>query len=149
MPSGEALHVWPEVTTGQGRAMLEHALVGLDLGPVDKDAQDRLTGPGRPLDPAIVAAVVASWLRRTFEAGLNAGRAERVDEAAAVQQVLAETAQARTDAETYGQVIDAIVTAAADAEVAAEDDTADHRTVLTGLLFQIERAAGLITGGRP
>jgi hypothetical protein len=144
VPPAGPLEQWPQVTPGQAAQMLGSALEGLALGSVDRDAAQRLTG----LDPAIAAAVVASWIRRAFEAGLAAGRAEMVDEAPAVAAARAEAGQARADAEVYGRVIDEVVTAAADAEPAAEDDTADARAALVALLTRIERAAGLITGRR-
>jgi hypothetical protein len=114
--------------------MLDTALSGLRLGPVDQDARDRLTGLDPvSLDPAVAAAVVAGWVRRGFETGLAAGRAEVLDEAAAVRQ-------ARAEADVYGQVVDDVVTAATEAEPAVEDDTADARAVLRALLARIERA---------
>lgn len=86
LPLSGPLERWPDVTTAQARAMLEQALSGLALGPVDQDAAARLSGSGPAgLDPAIAAAVVASWIRGGFEAGLAAGRAEVVDEVAVVQ----------------------------------------------------------------
>src|SRR5512143_1280138 len=91
LPPAGPLTRWPDVTTSQAHRMLEQALAGLTLGPVDQDAQARLT----ELDPAIAAAVVASWLRRAWTAGVAAGRAEVVDEAPAVARARAK-AQART-----------------------------------------------------
>jgi hypothetical protein len=159
VPSAGPLEQWPDVTTAQARAMLEAALEGLALGPVDDVVRDRLTG----LEPAAAAAVVAGWLRRVFEAGLSAGRAEVVDEQPTVQRLraeierrariaaglIAEREAAEDDAEVYGRVVDEVVTAAADAATAAaEDDTADARAALVALLVRIERAAGPLTGRR-
>src|SRR5512143_3954066 len=130
LPPAGPLTRWPDVTTAQAHRMLEQALAGLTLGPVDQDAQARLT----ELDPAIAAAVVASWLRRAWTAGVAAGRAEVVDEAPAVARARATVAQvprwwrdataerdeARDDLraaaraeERCGQVVDEVVTAAA------------------------------------
>jgi hypothetical protein len=134
LPVAGPLERWPDVTTAQARAMLDTALSGLGLGPVDQDARDRLTGLDPVgLDPAMAAAVIASWVRRGFEAGLHAGRGEVLDEAAAVRR-------ARAEAEVYGQVVDDVVTAATEAECVVEDDTADTRVALRALLARIERA---------
>lgn len=145
LPPAGPLADWPEITTAKARALLESALNGLTLGRIDVEVRDRMPGSHRPLDPTVTTAVVASWLRRSFEAGLAAGRAELVDETQAVQAAQAHVDRSRSDAETYGRVIDEIVTAAAEAEPATEDDTADTRAALAGLLVRIERAAGLLT----
>jgi hypothetical protein len=160
VPPAGPLEQWPDVTAAQARAMLEAALEGLALGPVDVVVRDRLTDPDRSL--ATAAVVVAGWLRRVFEAGLSAGRAEVVDEQPTVQRLraeierrariaaglIAERKAAEDDAEVYGRVVDEVVTAAADAGPAAEDDTADARAALVALLVRIERAAGPLTGRR-
>jgi hypothetical protein len=161
VPPAGPLEQWPDVTAAQARAMLEAALEGLALGPVDVVVRDRLTDPDRSL--ATAAVVVAGWLRRVFEAGLSAGRAEVVDEQPTVQRLraeierrarieaglIAERKAAEDDAEVYGRVVDEVVTAAADAATAAaEDDTADARAALVALLVRIERAAGPLTGRR-
>jgi phosphoglycolate phosphatase-like HAD superfamily hydrolase len=126
------------------------------------------------LDPAIAAAVVASWIRRSFEAGLAAGRTEAVDETPVVQQVRAEarsltrrltTARAARaqvyrwwrDATTerdevrddVEQLVDELAAAAAEAALVVDDDTADPRVGLRTLLARIEQTVGPLTeGGR-
>jgi hypothetical protein len=166
LPPAGPLEQWPDVTTAQAAGMLEQALSGLALGLVDHAAQARLT----MLDPAIAAAVVASWIRRGFAAGLVAGRAEVVDEAPVVQQVRAQaraTAKKLTTAlaaraEVYGwwrdatterdealedleQLVAEITTAAVEAALVVDDDTADTRAALRTLLAQLEQTAGPLT----
>jgi len=170
LPPAGPLQAWPDVTTAQAAGMLEQALSGLALGPVDQDAAARLTG----LDPAIAAAVVASWIRRSFQAGLATGRAEAVDETPAVQQVRAEaraltrklTTARAARAQVYGwwrdataerdearedleQVIDQVAAAAVEAGLVVDDDTADTRVVLRTLLARLEQAAGPLTQDGP
>jgi hypothetical protein len=176
LPPSGPLAGWPDVTAGQARAMLDTALSGLALGPVDRDARDRLTGPDPvgpdPVGPgpAVVAAVVAGWIRRGFEAGLSAGRAELVDEVAVVQAARAEALalarklttaevtlarvsgwwrdatgerdEARDDLE---QVVAGIAAAAAEAGLVVDDDTADLRVALRMLLRRLEQVAGPLT----
>lgn len=60
--------------------MLSAALAGLDLGAVDRRAAEAI----RTLDPETIAAV-ASLLRRAWQAGVDVGRAEQVDEHPRVQ----------------------------------------------------------------
>lgn len=59
--------------------MLRHALTGLELGAYDRDAMDFLASTDTR-----VTVVVASLIRRAWAAGVDVGRAEALDESAAV-----------------------------------------------------------------
>lgn len=89
LPLPGPLHTPPTIPD-QATAVLhlDIALTRIVLGDYDRQAACNVTA----LDRATVAAV-ASWLRRSFDAGLSAGRAERVDETERVQRLEAEVAQ--------------------------------------------------------
>jgi hypothetical protein len=162
LPVAGPLERWPDATTAQARAMLDTALSGLGLGPVDQDARDRLTGLDPVgLDPVAAAAAIASWVHRSFQAGHHAGRAEARAQADKLERAVAtlkrvnswwrdataERDEAREDLEAaaaaeerYGRVVDEVVAAATEAECVVEDDTADTRVALRVLLVGIERA---------
>ena len=62
----------PDVTTAVAQEMLGEALADLTLGRYDWQAREYLGDAD-----AGVQAAIASWLRRCWEAGLEAGRAGR------------------------------------------------------------------------
>lgn len=112
------------------RRQLAAAVSGIDLGHHDL----RIVAWVQGKDISVIATL-ASLLRRAWEAGIAAGRAERVDEAPAVLA-------AREEADRYGRALDEIVAAAAAAEVSADDETADPRYALRALLARVESAVG-------
>jgi cell division protein FtsB len=72
---------------------LDTALARIRVGAYDREAADNVVAA---LDRATVAAV-ASWMRRSYEAGVVAGRAERVDESAHVQRLDAQVEVLRAE----------------------------------------------------
>lgn len=87
----------------QSIEQLTYALDRITLGIYDRQVRDDVVGR---LDPGGIAAV-ASWLRRTFDAGVAAGRRERVDETDRVQRLEADVALMRSEVERLrGQVED-------------------------------------------
>jgi hypothetical protein len=170
LPPVGPLERWPSVSMPQAAGMLKQGLSGLALGRVDRNVREWLT---TGLD-ASRGAVVAGWLRRSFEAGLAAGRTEAVDEALVVQQARAEarslarrlTTARAARAQVYGwwrdatterdearddveQLVAELAAAAVEAALVVDDDTADPRVGLRTLLARIEQTVGPRTeGGR-
>ncbi len=65
------LDLAPDITTGMAAEMLDDVLTGLPWGVWDAEVRSYL----QHADPAYQAAV-ASWCRRAWQAGAEAGRAE-------------------------------------------------------------------------
>jgi hypothetical protein len=79
------------VTSAEADEMLDQALAGLALGAWDLEVRDwmRASHPGEQ-------AVIASWCRRSWQAGLAVGRDECSEEVAAYHRAM-QTARTALD----------------------------------------------------
>jgi hypothetical protein len=112
-------------TDVQARAMLAQALTGVELGGLDREILAFL-----PTVDTRATVVVASLIRRAWSAGVQVGRAERLDEVAAVAAAHRAT----------GDLADTVLALVERALVDLDDEHADRQYVVEHLIEAVTRA---------